>query len=243
VAGLKPARPSHTCLAWRCSGHKSTCFGPLKTTAPSEGRAHVTRPPASPRTRNTPRSARAAHDTSARAYQPPRRDPSTAAAHMGPEARSGARRQPQPLAPASTPALLPPSQAAGSLRGGRARSPDGGRGTRMFPFISIVFTIKLLTRMPLRPAPAQARAAFSPKVPSGLTGRAPAWGGGPEWLLPLPVAWAPGCGTARCADKAVQSAPAPSSGSRTRSSWASSPRTCTRRRSGLHRACEDVRGS
>ena len=30
--------------------------------------------------------------------------------------------------------------------------------------------------MPLRPAPAPARAAFSPKVPSGLTGRAPAWG-------------------------------------------------------------------
>ena len=61
-------------------------------------------------------------------------------------------------------------------QGGRARSPDGGRGTRMFSFISIVFTIKLLSRMPLRPAPAPARAAFSPKVPSGLTGRAPAWG-------------------------------------------------------------------
>ena len=30
--------------------------------------------------------------------------------------------------------------------------------------------------MPLCPAPAPARAAFSPKVPSGLTGRAPAWG-------------------------------------------------------------------
>ena len=46
----------------------------------------------------------------------------------------------------------------------------------MLSFISIVFTIKLLSRMPLRPAPAPARAAFSPEVPSGLTGRAPAWG-------------------------------------------------------------------
>ena len=69
-------------------------------------------------------------------------------------------------------------------QGGRARSPDGGRGTRKLPFISIVFTIKLLSRTPLRPAPAPARAAFPPKVPSGLTGAHPR--GGPEWLLPLP---------------------------------------------------------
>ena len=199
MAGLKPARPTRTCLAWRCSGHKSTCFGPLKTTAPSEGRAHMTRPPASPCTRNTPRSARAVHDTSARAYQPPRRDPSTAAAHMGPEARSGRAdshnhwHQPRHQHCCRLPKRLARS-------GGSRASPDGGRGTRMLSFISIVFTIKLLSRMPLRPAPAPARAAFSPKVPSGLTvSHRPCTrvGGGPEWLLPLPVAWAPGCGTAR----------------------------------------------
>ena len=73
-------------------------------------------------------------------------------------------------------------------QGGRARSPDGGRGTRKLPFISIVFTIKLLSRMPLRPAPAPARAAFPPKVPSGLTGRAPAWGAALSGRCPSRVA-------------------------------------------------------
>jgi len=47
----------------------------------------------------------------------------------------------------------------------------------MFSFVfSTVFTIELFSRMPLCPAPAPARAAFPSKVPSGLTGRATAWG-------------------------------------------------------------------
>ena len=170
-------------MAWRCSGHKSTCFGPLKTTAPSEGRAHMTRPPASPAQETRPgvrgpcmtparvlTIAPTSDASGRRTVTLQRRQP-----QMGPEARSGRAdshnhwRRPRHQHCCRLPKRLARS-------GSRARSPDGGRGTRKLPFISIVFTIKLLSRMPLRPAPAPARAAFHPKVPSGLTGRAPAWG-------------------------------------------------------------------
>ena len=51
------------------------------------------------------------------------------------------------------------------------------------------------------------------------------------------------CGSTRCADKAVQSAPTPPRGSRTRTLRTSSWTADTRRPSALCAACEDARGS
>ena len=124
------------------------------------------------------------HDTSARAYhrphqrrlRPPHCDPSTAAATNGPRSEVGGAPTATTIGAGLDTSIVAAFLSGWLAQGGRARSPDGGRGTRKLPFISIVFTIKLLSRTPLRPAPAPARAAFPPKVPSGLTGRAPAWG-------------------------------------------------------------------
>ena len=98
-------------------------------------------------------------------------------------------------------------------------------------FIGTVFTVKLFTRTPMGPDSAPACAAFPSKALSDLAN------------LALASGRARRCGSTRCADKAVQSAPTPPRGSRTRTLRTSSWTADTRRPSALCAACEDARGS
>jgi len=61
-------------------------------------------------------------------------------------------------------------------QGGRVPSPDRSRGTTRCRKSAQFSRSSWISCMPVRPAPAPARAAFTSNVPSGLTSRALAWG-------------------------------------------------------------------
>ena len=193
----------------------------------------MTRAPASFRSRHTPR-VRGPCIT-------PAREPTTAPTPAMPPASGSHMWAPKrgrgtPAATAigaSLDTIIVAAFSRGRLaQGGRAPSPGGGRGTKMLPIISTVFTIKLLCTYATVPGTnpsARSVSSKSPKWPRRLRTRA---GGGPEWALLIPRP---------C--EAVQSTPAPSRGGRTRSSKTSASPASARRPLGLDTTCRDARGS